>query len=530
MYKILKNIFFLVLIVTGLICNVNTILAETQPITVFNKQNNIWDARYFRIPSLQILDDGTLLAFSDIRYNGASDHGYIDIGLARSTDGGKTWKYQVVMENDRKNPTYSRVMDSTTVVTKTGRIILIAGSWNTNGNWANTTTSRRSDWSVQMVYSDDNGLTWSHKIDLTTNNLRVKNQPSNTIGWLGGVGSGIVMDDGTIVVPAQIALRENTNKYYSTIIYSKDNGETWTMGSKVPQPRTSENMVIELDGALIMSARYDNSGYRAAYISYNLGKTWKEYEPLHGKILTGTGSGCQGSFIKVTASNGHRLGLISAPKNTVGGYVRDNITVYMIDFDDLSKGVQELGVPYPERGNPAGGGYSSLAFNNDTLGILYEADGNIAYKDITPYYPVPEGVYNIMPKLRPSSALVRSYSGLGVSLVSNYDKYSSAAKWEFIYDPAKNAYKIMNLETRKFLTDAYYSMMIPNALHAISESNDDSHYFKIKKFDNNEISLINLKTNLAITWESFGSGVDSIKTLTPYKQTNNQKFLLEIRK
>ena len=41
------------------------------------------------------------------------------------------------------------------------------------------------------------------------------------------------MDDGTIVMPAQISLRENNeNNYYSLIIYSKDNGETWTMGNK----------------------------------------------------------------------------------------------------------------------------------------------------------------------------------------------------------------------------------------------------------------------------------------------------------
>ena len=390
----IKNLSFLFMMTIVLVCTSNTVFAQTtdishqsQSITVFNKENNIWESKYFRIPSMQILSDGSMITFSDIRYNGANDHGYIDIGCARSIDGGKTWDYQIAMKNDRTDSTYSRVMDSTTVVTNTGRIILIAGSWNKNGNWASSTTSLRSDWSVQMVYSDDNGLTWSDKIDLTSNSLRIKNQPSNTIGWLGGVGSGITMDDGTIVMPIQIALRENNiNNYYSSIIYSKDNGETWTMGNKVPNSKTSENMVVELDGALIMSARYDSSGYRASYISYDLGNTWNVYEPLNGKILTGSGSGCQGSFIKVTTQNGHRIGLISAPKNTKGGYIRDNITVYMIDFDDLSRGITELCVPYPKDGNKAGGGYSCLSFKNENLGILYEADGNIEYKDLTSYY------------------------------------------------------------------------------------------------------------------------------------------------
>ena len=387
--KIIKklNILIMVIMTITMCCGNITFadtISKTNSATVFDRNDNVWKAKYFRIPSGQILDDGTIIAFSDIRYNGATDHGFIDIGSAISNDNGKTWEYNTVMLNDRVNSTYSRVMDSTTVVTSTGRIILIAGSWNKNGNWASSTTSLRDDWSVQMVYSDDNGKTWSEKIDLTK---RITNQPSNTIGWLGGVGSGIVMEDGTIVMPAQIALREyGTNNYYSTIIYSKDNGDTWTMGNKVPHRNTSENMVIELDGALIMSARYDHSGYRAAYISYDLGKTWKVYEPLHNKISTGSGAGCQGSFIKITTPSGDRIGLISAPKNTLGGYNRDNITVYMINFDDLSKGIKEICVPYPQSGNRDGGGYSSLVFNNETLGIFYEADGNIEYKDLTNYY------------------------------------------------------------------------------------------------------------------------------------------------
>lgn len=163
MKKIIKNFKVLSMAIVLSLCSINGVFAsnlnttnEPYKTTVFNKSDNMWNSKYFRIPSLQTLSDGTMLAFSDIRYNGAQDHAYIDIGAARSTDGGKTWDYKTVMKNDRVDSTYSRVMDSTTVVTNTGRIILIAGSWNKNGNWASSTTSLRSDWSVQMVYSDDN--------------------------------------------------------------------------------------------------------------------------------------------------------------------------------------------------------------------------------------------------------------------------------------------------------------------------------------------------------------------------------------
>ena len=383
MKEIIKKLTTIVLLITFILSsNINitfleTSRDETNRVKVFDKDNNIWNSKFFRIPSLQILSNGTILAFSDIRYNGFDDEGFIDIACARSTDNGRTWNYDIAMENDCINSKYSRVMDSTTVVTKTGRVILIAGSWNTDGNWIKTGTSLRKDWSVQMVYSEDNGFSWSNKINLTQ---RIKNQPSNIIGWLGGVGSGIVMENGTIVIPIQIGLRENNkNNYYSSIIYSNDNGETWTMGNKVPDSKTSENMVIELDGDIIMSCRSDSFGARGSYITHDLGKTWQIYNPLHKKIKMGN---CEGSFIKIKAPNGNRIGLISAPKNINGGSSRDNITVYMINFDDLSKGIQQVCIPYFNNGC----GYSCLSFNNNTLGILYETNGNIEYQDLTLYY------------------------------------------------------------------------------------------------------------------------------------------------
>lgn len=59
---------------------------KPEPLILFNKDNNIWNSKYFRIPNIQLLNDGTILTFSDIRYNGPDDHAYIDIASARSTD------------------------------------------------------------------------------------------------------------------------------------------------------------------------------------------------------------------------------------------------------------------------------------------------------------------------------------------------------------------------------------------------------------------------------------------------------------
>lgn len=47
----------------------------------------------FRIPGLVTTNKGTLLGVYDVRYNNSVDlQEHIDIGLSRSTDGGKTWE------------------------------------------------------------------------------------------------------------------------------------------------------------------------------------------------------------------------------------------------------------------------------------------------------------------------------------------------------------------------------------------------------------------------------------------------------
>src|SRR5438094_7045457 len=51
----------------------------------------------YRIPSLIVTKQGTLLAFCEGRKQGPGDSGAIDLLLKRSLDGGKTWqKMQVV--------------------------------------------------------------------------------------------------------------------------------------------------------------------------------------------------------------------------------------------------------------------------------------------------------------------------------------------------------------------------------------------------------------------------------------------------
>lgn len=53
-------------------------------------------SQLYRIPNLVTLDDGTLIAQADARWDGAMDGGGNDSMVARSTDGGATWHYSML--------------------------------------------------------------------------------------------------------------------------------------------------------------------------------------------------------------------------------------------------------------------------------------------------------------------------------------------------------------------------------------------------------------------------------------------------
>ena len=50
-------------------------------------------SHWYRIPSMVTLDDGTIVAAADARWNGGMDGGGNDVITARSTDNGDTWSY-----------------------------------------------------------------------------------------------------------------------------------------------------------------------------------------------------------------------------------------------------------------------------------------------------------------------------------------------------------------------------------------------------------------------------------------------------
>ena len=231
----------------------------------------------FRIPGLVTTNKGTLLGVYDVRYNRSVDlQEHVDVGLSRSTDGGRTWeKMRLPLsfgETGGLPAAQNGVGDPSILVdTKTNTVWIVAAWTHGMGNqraWWSSQPGMEKSYTAQLVMtkSTDDGKTWSKPINITG---QVKD-PS----WyflLQGPGRGITMQDGTLVFPIQFI--DSTRIPNAGIMYSKDRGKTWNIHN-LARTNTTEAQVVEIEpGVLMLNMRDNRGGSRAVAITEDLGKT-----------------------------------------------------------------------------------------------------------------------------------------------------------------------------------------------------------------------------------------------------------------
>ena len=354
----------------------------------------------FRIPALVTSNAGTLIGAYDVRYDGYGDlQGDIDVGVKRSTDGGKTWS-PLIIAMDMGITGYEAEVAAGTMTEKqarlnngigdpcllvdenTGRIFCFAvwghGHYNDGDRrclfWAGKGFEIDDTPQFIMVYSDDDGITWSAPVNIT--------RQIKKYDWrmtFQGPGRGITMKDGTLVIPIQHQEGEDrimhgTYPLNSGIAYSTDHGETWH-AHNFAHTITSESAVAEIEpGVLLLTMRDEtDSGYRRNYYTTDLGRTWTEHAS-NGKLLDST---CEASILHVNASDnilGKDLVLFSNPHNTS----RSRMTIQASE----DKGVTWSHSLLIDSGGSLG--YSCLTMiDPSTVGILYESSrGNILFQAI----------------------------------------------------------------------------------------------------------------------------------------------------
>lgn len=325
----------------------------------------------FRIPGLVTTNKGTLLGVYDVRYNSSVDlQEYVDVGLSRSTDGGKTWeKMRLPLsfgEYGGLPKAQNGVGDPSILVdTKTNTVWIVAA-------WTHGMGNQRAWWSshpgmdmnhtaqLMMVKSTDDGKTWSEPINITE---QVKD-PS----WyflLQGPGRGITMSDGTLVFPTQFI--DSTRIPNAGIMYSKDQGKTWKMHN-MARTNTTEAQVVEIEpGVLMLNMRDNRGGSRAVSITKDLGKSWTEHDSSRKALNEPV---CMASLLNVKALDNvlNKDILLFSNPNTVKG--RDHITIKA----SLDKGLTWLPEHQLLLDEGPGWGYSCLTMiDKETIGILYES-------------------------------------------------------------------------------------------------------------------------------------------------------------
>lgn len=341
----------------------------------------------YRIPGLITTKKGTLIAVYDVRYKNSRDlQGDIDIGMSRSTDGGQTWEpMRIILDMNNwggKPEEENGVGDPSILVDDITGTIWVAAlwihgfpgqiAWNASGQGIEPDVTGQ----LVMVKSEDDGLSWSEVMNITP---QIKDPAWKLM--FQGPGRGITLNDGTLVFPAQF--RDSEGIPWSTIIYSKDHGITWNIGTGA-KPNTTEAQCVQLtDGSIMLNMRdnrnatiKDDSNGRAVAITRDLGKTW-EIHPSSNNALPEPV--CMASIISADLDIGGKTKKVLFFSNPANKYERKNITI---------KASLDEGLTWPETCQieiyrPESFGYSCLTMvDKNTIGILYEGKKDLYFQKI----------------------------------------------------------------------------------------------------------------------------------------------------
>ena len=207
----------------------------------------------YRIPAIVRAKNGDLLAFAEGRKNGLSDHGDIDLVLKRSSDEGRTWGPLQLVQDEAADPTAKVWIGNPTPVVDLqdpehpGRIWLVF---------------TRSNQTMFVTSSDDNGATWSERREITST------AGNKAWDWCAaGPVHGIQLQRGPhagrLIFPCdhRIGERGDNAAWGDHLVYSDDHGKTWKLGATDTHAAAdplhpNECVAVELvDGRVYVNSR-----------------------------------------------------------------------------------------------------------------------------------------------------------------------------------------------------------------------------------------------------------------------------------
>jgi sialidase-1 len=326
----------------------------------------------YRIPALATTPKGTLLCVYDMRRRMSRDlQEDIDIGLSRSTDGGRTWEPpRVVMDMGEYNglPQEQNGCSDPGIIVdpKTGEVFCFAvwmwgkpgkHQWSGDGSEPGYEIGRSAQFLT--VRSKDDGRAWTKPENLTR---KLKKEP----WWLLAPSpqQGISLPDGTLVMPVEG--RDEKGVPFATVMTSRDHGESWSVGNPA-YSGGNECQAAQLgDGSIMLNMRNDHDRYRAVFVTSDLGQTWRPHETNRKALIE---PNCNGSLYRVdyVRSGEKKHVLLFANPHTQKGRTHHTIQV---SFDDGRTWPEEYHLLLDEG---RGRGYPSISRVDDGhVGIVYE--------------------------------------------------------------------------------------------------------------------------------------------------------------
>ncbi|RNF02538.1 trans-sialidase-like protein, partial [Trypanosoma cruzi] len=187
-----------------------------------------------------------------------------------------TWKAYTVLDTTDRTNRVGDVLNPTTT-TKGNKVFLLAVSYDmlnqSGGNW------KRDSLDLKLVVGDvtkptasepSGWITWGTPTSLGQTTLKTPKAGLKDFASSGG--SGVLMEDGTLVFPVIAFNAENTG--FSMIIYSTNNGSTWSLSEGMSPAECLYPRTTEWEGSLLMIVDCENG--QRVYESRDMGTTWTE--------------------------------------------------------------------------------------------------------------------------------------------------------------------------------------------------------------------------------------------------------------
>ncbi len=328
--------------------------------------------KQIRIPSVVVTKQKTVLTFAEGRAV-ASDQAENDIILKRSTDGGRSWGKLQLLHDDGK---HSLNNPTAVVEQESGRVFLmyqrIPGHLKEHSKNTATGYDGTNIYRNLLLWSDDDGLTWSKPLDVTRTTKRATN--ATTIASGPGIGIQLTRGPhkGRLIIPFNEGPYSQWNNF---AVFSDDRGATWRFGENVPgaflpdakigqRSQINEVQMVELsDGSVRLNSRqFAGAKVRKTSVSKDGGLTWSPVTDVPEL----RDPSCNASILRYSFDDatGQGLVLYSGPDSTK----RDNGTIHLSRDD---------GATWPARRVlwPGSFAYSVLTRLTDgTVGCLFETD------------------------------------------------------------------------------------------------------------------------------------------------------------